>query len=69
MSEIIDAVFENGILRPLRKITLKEGEVVRIHLYTPKRITKQFIASLSKLSQQKADDVHASLREIRDDRY
>ena len=69
MSEIIDAIVENGVLRPLRKITLREGEIVRIHLYTPKRITKQFITGLSKLSQQKADNVHTSLREIRDDRY
>ncbi len=32
MAEIVEAVYENGVLRPLRKLDLKEGQRVRIRI-------------------------------------
>jgi predicted DNA-binding antitoxin AbrB/MazE fold protein len=32
MSEIIVAVYENGVLRPLNPMSLKEGETVRLRI-------------------------------------
>ena len=32
MAEIDEAVYENGVLRPLRKLDLKEGQRVRIKI-------------------------------------
>ena len=34
MSEIIVAVYENGVLRPLNQVSLKEGETVRMRIVT-----------------------------------
>ena len=37
---VIEAKYEDGVFRPLRKVTLKEGTVVEIHVNredTPKR--------------------------------
>ncbi len=30
MDEVIEAVYENGVLKPLKKLDLKEGQKVRI---------------------------------------
>jgi predicted DNA-binding antitoxin AbrB/MazE fold protein len=37
MSKIVEAVYENGVFRPLEPVALVEGEHVRVHLpeFTP----------------------------------
>ncbi|MFE1743872.1 antitoxin family protein [Coleofasciculus sp. H7-2] len=37
MSEIITAVYENGVLRPLNPVNLTEGEKVRLRVLPPVR--------------------------------
>jgi len=32
MGEIIEAIYEKGILKPLRKLNLKEGEKVKLEI-------------------------------------
>ena len=32
MSKVIEAVYENGVFKPLEKVELKEGEKVRIQI-------------------------------------
>lgn len=34
MKETIDAIYENGLIRPLRKLTLSEGRRIRVTLET-----------------------------------
>ncbi|MHA1594068.1 MAG: antitoxin family protein [Candidatus Baldrarchaeia archaeon] len=32
MSRVIEAVYENGVLKPMGKLDLREGEVVRVSI-------------------------------------
>jgi len=32
MGKVIEVVYENGVLKPLEKIDLKEGEIVEIEI-------------------------------------
>jgi len=42
MSETIDAKYEDGVLKPLKKLSIKEGSIVSITVYSKKRVTKRF---------------------------
>lgn len=48
MSDIITAVYENGILRPLNPLSVQEGSTVRLHILTedPAKEAEQVIQSL-----------------------
>jgi predicted DNA-binding antitoxin AbrB/MazE fold protein len=48
MTEIVNAIYENGILRPLEPLTLQEHQMVRIQLLpeTEAEILQQAIAAL-----------------------
>ncbi len=48
MSEIITAVYENGVLRPLSPLSLQEHQIVRIQVVTEEPATdeQQIIQSL-----------------------
>ena len=35
MKETIDAIYENGLIRPLRKLSISEGRKIRVTLDTP----------------------------------
>lgn len=35
MPEIITAVYENGLLRPLERLSLREHQTVRLHVLSP----------------------------------
>lgn len=37
MSEIITAVYENGVLRPRNHLSLQDGQTVRIQILTEER--------------------------------
>jgi len=32
MGEVVEAIYENGVLKPLKKLNLKEGERVRLKI-------------------------------------
>ena len=38
MSKVIDAIYENGVFKPLEKVTLKEHERVHIVIEKPEKI-------------------------------
>ena len=42
MGEIVEAIYENGVLKPLKKLNLKEGERVKLKIEkkSPKGILK-----------------------------
>ena len=50
MAKVIDAVYENGVLRPLEKLNLREGQRVRIMI-----VERDFI--------QVAREIRARLKE------
>ncbi|MBO8180830.1 MAG: antitoxin family protein [Archaeoglobus sp.] len=45
MPRIIEAVYENGVFKPLQKVDLKEGEKVRIKISGIVKKTKGIIPS------------------------
>ncbi|MEM5821115.1 MAG: antitoxin family protein [Candidatus Aenigmatarchaeota archaeon] len=48
MSKIIEAIYENGVFKPLEKVDLKEGERVRITISKKKKSSR----GLSKLLEK-----------------
>jgi len=43
MSRVIEAVYENGVFKPLEKVNLKEGEKVRVILgFDPVELAKRY---------------------------
>ncbi|MEM5830256.1 MAG: antitoxin family protein [Candidatus Aenigmatarchaeota archaeon] len=42
MAKVIEAIYENGVFKPLEKVDLKEGERVKIEI-KEKRLVKNFI--------------------------
>ncbi|WP_099212162.1 antitoxin family protein [Thermococcus henrietii] len=55
--EVIEAVYDHGVLKPLKKVDLKEGEKVRIVL---KRSLYEVISELEK----EFEDVDEDLGEV-----
>ncbi len=58
MGKVIEAVYENGVFKPLGKVDLKEGEKVRI------RIEKSRIYDVIKEYQKYFEDIDEDLTEI-----
>ena len=50
MPKIIEAVYENGVFKPLQKVDLKEGEKVRVEL---KESVVDSVAGILKVSDEK----------------
>jgi len=70
MTRIIEAIYENGVFKPLEKVDLRDGEIVEIEI-KEKRISKKFYRVLEEL-EKKAPKVHNAfkvLEEVRNDRY
>ena len=53
MVKIIEAIYENGVFKPLQKVDLKEGEVVRLRIESVK--SKGLIEIIEKLSERFKD--------------
>ncbi len=51
MAKVIEAIYENGVFKPLEKVDLKEGEKVRI------RIEKRRIYDVIKEYQKYFEDI------------
>jgi predicted DNA-binding antitoxin AbrB/MazE fold protein len=61
MSRIIEAIYENGVFRPLETVTLAEGEIVQITLPSSAEIIQQRLAAL--------DAFEASLEDLLEDQW
>jgi len=70
MEKIIEAVYENGVFKPLKKVDLKDGEVVEIEI-KEKKISDRFYQVLEELEKRapKVYNAFKVLEEIRNDRY
>ncbi len=51
--KVIEAIYENGVLKPLGKLDLKEGEKVKIEIKS--RSIEEFIKALDELPEKKID--------------
>ncbi|AIY89395.1 antitoxin family protein [Geoglobus acetivorans] len=71
MSETIEMVYRNGVFKPLRKVKLREGEIVRVEIKETKRVTKRFYSKLEELERKskKVEGAYRTLEEIRNARY
>ena len=49
MSEIIELKYKNRVFIPLRKVSVREGEVVYAEIIKPKVVTKKFQRKLEEL--------------------
>jgi len=70
MGKVIEAIYERGVLKPLEKVDLNEGEIVEIEV-KEKRIGDRFYKVLEEL-EKKAPKVHNAfkiLEDVRNDRY
>ncbi len=61
MSEVVEAVYENGVLRPLRKLDLREGERVVVIVRRRGIITREFIDEL-RSAMEKLPAIKVDLR-------
>ncbi len=70
MSREVEVVYENGVLKPLKKIEFREGEVLRIEI-KGKIVTDRFREKLERLKKRvkRFEDTYKILEEMRDDRY
>ena len=59
MVKIIEAIYENGVFKPLQKVDLKEGEVVRLRIESVK--SKGLIEVIETLSEKFKDVENDSL--------
>ena len=53
MAKIIEAIYENGVFKPLQKVDLKDGEVVRLRIESVK--SKGLIEAIEKLLEKFKD--------------
>ncbi|HIP13408.1 MAG TPA: DUF104 domain-containing protein [Arcobacter sp.] len=70
MAKIIEAIYENGVFKPLEKVDLKEGEIVKIEI-KEKKISEKFYQVLEEL-EKKAPKVYNAIKvleDVRNDRY
>ena len=61
MAKIIRARYENGVLKPLEKLDLREGEEVRIIV-----LPKDFSELIEEIEVEAREDVNKVLREGRE---
>ena len=57
--EVFDAVYENGVLKPLKRVNLREGERVRVE----RRVSDETFCVL----KVKFEDIDRCLRELEDE--
>ena len=59
--EVFDAVYENGVLKPLKRVNLREGERVRVRV--ERRVSDETFGVL----KVKFEDIDRVLRELEDE--
>ena len=67
MDEVIEAIYENGVFKPLKKVQLREGQIVKIEIKEPKKITKKFYDTLKELEEkvERVEGAYRVLEELR----
>ncbi len=73
MSKVIDAVYENGVFRPLKKVQVKGHEKVSIKIISHNEWRKQFDRIIKKIHKQTAKfspeeieaDITEAIKEVR----
>lgn len=67
MGEVIEVVYENGVFKPLQKVRLREGALLRIEIKETKKITKNFTNKLAQLEKkiERVEGAHRALEELR----
>ena len=73
MSKVIDAVYENGVLRPVKKLRLKDKQQVQIQILNDEdwrirfdRALKAIRAKTARFSTEEIEaDVEKAVREVR----
>ncbi len=60
-------VYRDGVFKPLKKVKLREGEVVRVEIKETKRVTKRFYAKLEEL-RGKTGKIEGAYKNIRGDK-
>ncbi len=73
MSKVIDAVFENGVFKPMEKVKVKEHEKVSIKIISHNEWRKQFNRIIKKIHKQTAKfspeeieaDIAEAIKEVR----
>ena len=70
MGEIIEAIYENGVFKPLKKVSLREGEFVKIEIKEIKKVTKNFYKKFAELEAktERVEGAERALEESRNDR-
>ncbi len=74
MSKTIEAIFEDGVLKPLQKLPLKEHEKVEIRIFSPQEWQRRFKKVIEKIHLKTAQfqldeiesDIADALKEVRD---
>ena len=71
VSKIIEMVYQNGVFKPLKKVELKEGEVVKVDIKEAKKVTERFYSKLEEIKKEskKVKKAYSVLEEVRDARY
>ena len=73
MSKVIDAVYENGVFKPAKKIRLKDKEQVQLQILSDDdwqkrfdRVLKSIRSKTSKFSPEEIKaDIEEAIREVR----
>ena len=67
MGEVIEVIYENGVFKPLQKVRLREGALLRIEIKETKKITKNFTNKLAQLEKkiERVEGAHRALEELR----
>ena len=76
MSKVVNAVFENGVLKPLQKIDLKEHEQVELKILSRDEWQKRFDNVLRKVharssqytSEEIESDITHAVQEVREEK-
>lgn len=61
MAKTIEAVYENGVFRPLEPLQLEEGQRVQVYVpYVPRKVTPEQI-------EQEIREIHEASAELTDE--
>jgi len=73
MSKVIEAVFENGVLKPVKKLRLKDKQQVKIQILTDEDWQERFDRALKSIRSKAAcfsteeieSDIEEAIKEVR----
>lgn len=76
MSKVVNAIYENGVLKPLQKIDLKEHEQVELKILSLDEWQKRFDSVLRKVhsrtsqytSAERESDIARAVQEVREEK-